>query len=62
MIMVLNFVLMLTNLLMRGSGRREESMHLIQQIFIQCFTGIPVLDTEGKEVTKVNYVFILIME
>ena len=61
MVTGLNFVLTLMTAIMRGSGKTEESIHLIQQIFIEYFTCIPVLNTEVKEVNKMNNVFILIM-
>lgn len=45
-----------------GSLRKEESIHLIQQIFVECITCILVLDTEDKEVNKTTNVLIMAEE
>ena len=45
-----------------GSLRKEESIHLIQQIFVESITCILVLDTEDKEVNKTTNVLIMAEE
>lgn len=45
-----------------GNLRRKESIHLLQQIFNEYFTCIPVFNTEDKEVYKMKNILLLMVE
>lgn len=45
-----------------GNLRGKESIHLIQQIFSEYFTCIPVSNTEDKEVDKMKNILLMVEE
>lgn len=45
-----------------GNLRGKESIYLIQQIFNEYFTCIPVSNTEDKEVDKMKNILLMVEE